>query len=251
MLLNERSPSARRSRDARRPRGALRRHSRPSDHFAARPHRPALVRRKRRLSRSRHAVRQARPLHLRMLYSQGVRLEELGIANGTASRRGRSARRLAQSSPSTGVCSAHPDPPLVRACGVEHFRIEEAAFARKRRRDLRPHRRKAGRAEFRPRACSSASTSRRSPPPRARSTISNVHDMIAQSGWGGKVVTAYRPDSVVDPEFEGFAANLEALGELTARMSSTGRVISRRIARAGPISSSAAPPPPTTATPRP
>jgi len=41
------------------------------------------------------------------------------------------------------------------------------------------------------------------------------HDMVRESGWGGKVVTAYRPDSVVDPEFEGFADNLEKLGELT------------------------------------
>ncbi len=41
------------------------------------------------------------------------------------------------------------------------------------------------------------------------------HDMIRSSGWGGKVVTAYRPDSVVDPEFEGFAANLEQFGALT------------------------------------
>jgi glucuronate isomerase len=41
------------------------------------------------------------------------------------------------------------------------------------------------------------------------------HDMIKASGWSGKVVTAYRPDSVVDPEFEGFANNLEQFGELT------------------------------------
>lgn len=41
------------------------------------------------------------------------------------------------------------------------------------------------------------------------------HDMIRDSGWGGKVVTAYRPDSVVDPEFEGFADNLEQFGALT------------------------------------
>ncbi len=41
------------------------------------------------------------------------------------------------------------------------------------------------------------------------------HDMIRASGWGGKVVTAYRPDSVLDPEFEGFAANLEQFGALT------------------------------------
>lgn len=41
------------------------------------------------------------------------------------------------------------------------------------------------------------------------------HDMIRASGWAGKVVTAYRPDGVVDPEFEGFAANLDQFGELT------------------------------------
>ncbi|MGO4835255.1 glucuronate isomerase, partial [Rhizobiaceae sp. 2RAB30] len=41
------------------------------------------------------------------------------------------------------------------------------------------------------------------------------HRAIAQSGWGGKVITTYRPDSVVDPDFDGFAANLDAFGEIT------------------------------------
>jgi glucuronate isomerase len=41
------------------------------------------------------------------------------------------------------------------------------------------------------------------------------HAMIRDSGWGGRVVTAYRPDAVVDPDFEGFAANLDRLGDLT------------------------------------
>lgn len=41
------------------------------------------------------------------------------------------------------------------------------------------------------------------------------HRMIRASGWGGKVVTAYRPDAVVDPDFEGFAGNLDTLGEIT------------------------------------
>jgi glucuronate isomerase len=36
------------------------------------------------------------------------------------------------------------------------------------------------------------------------------HRAIRQSGWSGRVVTAYRPDSVVDPEAEGFAANVQA-----------------------------------------
>jgi len=41
------------------------------------------------------------------------------------------------------------------------------------------------------------------------------HRMIRESGWKGKVVTAYRPDAVVDPDFEGFSANLDRLGEMT------------------------------------
>ena len=34
--------------------------------------------------------------------------------------------------------------------------------------------------------------------------------MIEESGWKGRVITAYRPDPVVDPDFEGFVANVEA-----------------------------------------
>jgi glucuronate isomerase len=41
------------------------------------------------------------------------------------------------------------------------------------------------------------------------------HKMIRDSGWQGRVVTAYRPDAVVDPDFEGFLANLDRLGEIT------------------------------------
>ena len=41
------------------------------------------------------------------------------------------------------------------------------------------------------------------------------HRAIRESGWPGRVITTYRPDAVVDPEFEGFARNLETLGEIT------------------------------------
>jgi len=41
------------------------------------------------------------------------------------------------------------------------------------------------------------------------------HKMIRDSGWKGRVVTAYRPDSVVDPDFPGFHDNVDRLGELT------------------------------------
>jgi len=41
------------------------------------------------------------------------------------------------------------------------------------------------------------------------------HRQIRESGWKGRVVTAYRPDAVVDPDFEGFSQNLDRLGDIT------------------------------------
>jgi glucuronate isomerase len=41
------------------------------------------------------------------------------------------------------------------------------------------------------------------------------HAAIRSSGWNGKVITAYRPDPVVDPDFEGFRDNLRAFSGLT------------------------------------
>jgi glucuronate isomerase len=41
------------------------------------------------------------------------------------------------------------------------------------------------------------------------------HRMIGDSGWDGRVVTTYRPDAVIDPEFAGFAGNVAQLGDLT------------------------------------
>ncbi|HEV8502210.1 MAG TPA: glucuronate isomerase [Casimicrobiaceae bacterium] len=41
------------------------------------------------------------------------------------------------------------------------------------------------------------------------------HRKIRDSGWGGRVITAYRPDPVVDPDFPGFRDNVVRLGGLT------------------------------------
>jgi glucuronate isomerase len=41
------------------------------------------------------------------------------------------------------------------------------------------------------------------------------HRMLADSNWSGRVITTYRPDAVVDPEFEGFAQNVARFGEIT------------------------------------
>ncbi|MEO6103644.1 MAG: glucuronate isomerase, partial [Pseudoxanthomonas sp.] len=41
------------------------------------------------------------------------------------------------------------------------------------------------------------------------------HAAIRESGWQGRVITAYRPDAVVDPEHDRFAASLQQFGDLT------------------------------------
>ena len=40
------------------------------------------------------------------------------------------------------------------------------------------------------------------------------HHALKGSGWTGRVVPAYRPDAVVDPDFEGFRQNVEKLGDV-------------------------------------
>jgi glucuronate isomerase len=41
------------------------------------------------------------------------------------------------------------------------------------------------------------------------------HEVIAKSGWKGRVITTFRPDDVTDPERADFVANVRLLGELT------------------------------------
>jgi glucuronate isomerase len=50
------------------------------------------------------------------------------------------------------------------------------------------------------------------------------HAKMKAEGWsgpGGRVVTAYRPDPVVDPEFTGFRENVARFGELTSEDTTT------------------------------
>src|SRR4051812_20794200 len=41
------------------------------------------------------------------------------------------------------------------------------------------------------------------------------HQKLRASGWKGRVITTFRPDPVVDPDYEGFAGNVAELGGMT------------------------------------
>jgi glucuronate isomerase len=49
------------------------------------------------------------------------------------------------------------------------------------------------------------------------------HRALRATPWTGRVITAYRPDPVVDPEYEGFRDNLRRLSEMTGEDASSWR----------------------------
>jgi glucuronate isomerase len=64
-------------------------------------------------------------------------------------------------------------------------------------------------------------------------SLSN-HHAIRKSGWPGRVITTYRPDHVTDPDREDFKASLATFGELTGKdvMSWRGYLDAHRARRA-------------------
>ncbi len=47
------------------------------------------------------------------------------------------------------------------------------------------------------------------------------HKAIRDSGWKARILPTFRPDPVVDPEFDGFAGNITLLGEQTGEDATT------------------------------
>jgi len=152
----------------------------------------------------------------RMLHSQGVPLEDLGVprADGGPVEEDPRAiwRRFAER---YHLFRGTPSRLWLDHAFQEVFGVEERLSADSADRIYDHIAERLARPEFRPRALFErfgieviATT---------ESPLDDLrwHRMIRESGWGGRVVTAYRPDSVVDPEFAGFAENVARLGELT------------------------------------
>lgn len=171
----------------------------------------------------------------RMLHSQGVRLEDLGVprADGGPVEEDPRAiwRRFAER---YHLFRGTPSRLWLDHAFQEVFGIDERLGAETADRIYDRIADCLARPEFRPRALFErfgieviATT---------ESPLDDLrwHRMIRDSGWGGRVVTAYRPDPVVDPEFAGFEANVARLGELTGQDATTwqGYLAAHRVRRA-------------------
>ena len=187
-----------------------------ADRLAARPYRSALVCRGRAVSRSGDAVRRSRPLHFPHALQPGHRARTPRHPAALRRRGGlRPARGLAPFRRALPSLPRHADAHVARPCLRDAVRLQRAALGAPPPTTISTAsaRRSRPRNSVRARS-SSASASRRSPRPTARSTA-RASRRGQGSGWNGRVVPTYRPDAVVDPEFEGFRANVEKLGEIT------------------------------------
>jgi glucuronate isomerase len=149
----------------------------------------------------------------RMLYSQGVALEDLGVRNPA------SIRARHGCSPNATLFRGTPSRMWLDWVFAEAFGM--GATGGRYRRPLFRHDHRNARDRQLPSARAvrplwhRSDRHHRKPARYAGAPCRDPRENARAGGWQGRVITAYRPDPVVDPEFEGFSANLDALSALT------------------------------------
>ncbi|WP_395622931.1 glucuronate isomerase [Sphingomonas daechungensis] len=152
---------------------------------------------------------------LRMLYSQGVPLDRLGVATvdgKTASDPREAWRCFAEH---YYLFRGTPSRLWLDWIFAEIFRLEIRLSAETA--DLYFDRIDAAlqTPEFRPRALFDRFNIEVLATTESPLDTLEHHRAIRESGWDGRVITAYRPDPVVDPDLPGFSDNLRRFGEMT------------------------------------
>ncbi|HEY8603832.1 glucuronate isomerase [Tsuneonella suprasediminis] len=147
----------------------------------------------------------------RMLYSQGIALEDLGISGSDADPRA-SWRLLAEN---YHLFRGTPSRMWLDWVFSKAFGIDVSLDSSTSDFYFDTITEKLQQDEFRPRALFDRYGLEVLATTESPLDTLDHHIAIGESGWKGRVITAYRPDPVVDPEFEGFADNLVRLGELS------------------------------------
>jgi glucuronate isomerase len=160
----------------------------------------------------------------RMLYSQGIKLDDLAIPRRDGGAVEQDARKIWRTfAANYRLFRGTPTRVWLDHAFYEVFGVRERLTPESADRMFDRINDCLARPEFRPRALFERfnieviATTESPLDPLAH------HAKLRGSGWKGRVVTAYRPDPTVDPEFEGFAANVEKLGQLAGEDSVTWR----------------------------
>jgi len=151
----------------------------------------------------------------RMLYSQGVDLEALGVPSrrGASPADPRAAWRLFAER--FHLFRGTPSTLWLNYVFAKVFEIEVALAADTADHYFNVIGEKLAQPAFRPRSLFERFNIQVLATTESPIDPLDAHRAIASSGWSGRVITAYRPDPVIDPEHEAFAASLERFSELT------------------------------------
>jgi glucuronate isomerase len=160
----------------------------------------------------------------RMLYSQGIRLEDLGIPRKDGAPVEKDARKIWRTfAAHYGLFRGTPTRAWLDHAFATVFGLDERLTVESADRYFDRINECLAQPAFRPRALFERfnievlATTESPIDPLAH------HAKIRASGWKGRVVTAYRPDPVVDPQFDAFRDNVARLGALAGEDTSTWR----------------------------
>ncbi len=162
----------------------------------------------------------------RMLYSQGVRLEDLGIPVREGDLDARAIETDTRRIWHTFAAHYHLFRGTPTRVWLDHafstvFGIDERLTSESADRYFDRINECLAKPEFRPRALFERFSIEVIATTESPLDPLVHHRKIRESGWKGRVVTAYRPDPVADPEFDGFAANVAEFGRLTGENTAT------------------------------
>jgi glucuronate isomerase len=158
----------------------------------------------------------------RMLYSQGVRLEDLGVARrdgGPVEIDGRKIWRLFAEH--YHLFRGTPTRAWLDHAFATLFGLDRRLSAETADECYDTIAEALARPEYRPRALFQRFNIEVIATTESPLDELKWHRMIRDSGWNGRVVTAYRPDSVVDPDFDGFRDNVARFGAITGEDTAT------------------------------
>jgi glucuronate isomerase len=149
---------------------------------------------------------------LRMLYSQGIALDRLGLPPGATS----SAREAWQIfADHYHLFRATPSRTWLDWVFSEVFGLDVCLDSSTAERYFDTINERLATPAFRPRALFERFDIEVLATTESPTDPLLQHQAIRASGWQGRVITAFRPDPVIDPEFEGFHDQLRLLGELS------------------------------------
>ncbi len=208
-----RPPVPCRPRDARPRAPALRDREGPADRQPAWPHRSAMVRRRRAVPGRVGAVHRARSLRVPDALQPGRRARgPRHAAQRRRPRRDRRAEDLARFAAHYHLFRGTPTRTWLDHAFSTVFGMHERLIAGQRRSTLRSHQCVPRQAGVPPARAVRALQHRGDRDDRVAARSAGApRTRSARPGWKGRVVTAYRPDPVVDPEFDGFRAERRAI----------------------------------------